>query len=110
MPFTHAASPILYRVTKIYKIRAAATLTSSEALDNFLSRCSTGNKFKKICLQEALKFNYEHAGMWENYMLLCADTQDVADGKHQDDEVIAIVTSQLLELRSVSSVVLFDVY
>lgn len=60
--------------------------------------------------------------MWENYVLLCVDTQDVAgtiqalhrlidlDGKHQDDEVIAIVTSQLLELRNVSSVVLFSAY
>ncbi|KHN87219.1 TPR repeat-containing protein T20B12.1 [Toxocara canis] len=58
---------------------------------------------------EALKFNYEHAKMWENYLLLCVDTNDFAGairalhrlldlkGKHEDDEVLEAVVAQIMK-------------
>ncbi|EPB73799.1 hypothetical protein ANCCEY_07136 [Ancylostoma ceylanicum] len=40
------------------------------------------DRARKI-LQEALKFNYEHPKVWENYLLLCVDT---AQFEQADDE------------------------
>jgi tetratricopeptide (TPR) repeat protein len=65
-------------------------------------------------LTEALKFNYDHANIWENYLLICVDVADFAqaieayhrciDLKHrfQDDQVLEIVVTQVLKLPEVS--------
>ncbi|KAJ1363636.1 hypothetical protein KIN20_023551, partial [Parelaphostrongylus tenuis] len=61
-------------------------------------------------LQEALKFNYEHPKVWENFLLLCVDTAQFDQAinafhrlfdlnkQQKDDEVLDILTSNVLRM------------
>lgn len=63
----------------------------------------------KLTMQEALKFNYEHAKVWENYLLVCIDTADFGQAiqafnrlldlntKQRDDEVLEIMAGEVLK-------------
>jgi len=62
-------------------------------------------------LQEALKYNFEHANIWKNVLLLSVDTADFATaikafhrlvdlrGKHSDDEILGILVKETLKRR-----------
>ncbi|ETN77648.1 tetratricopeptide repeat protein, partial [Necator americanus] len=61
-------------------------------------------------LQEALKFNYEHPKVWENYLLLCVDTAQFDQAikafhrlldlnkQQQDDEILDIIATRVLKI------------
>uniref|UniRef100_A0A915PPA7 Transcription initiation factor TFIID subunit 12 n=1 Tax=Setaria digitata TaxID=48799 RepID=A0A915PPA7_9BILA len=70
----------------------------------------------KVLLQEALKLNFEHIKLRENYMLLCIRTHDLSsaisafhvlldlDKQYKDDIVIEAVTQKLITLREENEV------
>ncbi|PIO57308.1 tetratricopeptide repeat protein, partial [Teladorsagia circumcincta] len=61
-------------------------------------------------LSEALKFNFEHPKVWENYLLLCVDTAEFDQAikafhrlldlnkQQKDDEVLEIMASNVLRM------------
>ncbi|KIH58781.1 tetratricopeptide repeat protein [Ancylostoma duodenale] len=61
-------------------------------------------------IQEALKFNYEHPKVWENYLLLCVDTAQFEQAikafhrlldlnkQQKDDEVLEIIARNVLRI------------
>ncbi|KAL4002330.1 TPR repeat family protein [Acanthocheilonema viteae] len=65
----------------------------------------------KTVLKEALKLNFEHIKLRENYMLLCIRTHDISsaismfhaildsDGQYRDDIIIEALTQKLITLR-----------
>ncbi|MFH4976080.1 hypothetical protein AB6A40_002789 [Gnathostoma spinigerum] len=69
-----------------------------------------GQKLRaRTILQEALRFNYDHANIWENYLLICVDTGELGQAilaynrlldlknKFEDDNIIDILTKQVRE-------------
>lgn len=68
--------------------------------------------------KEALKINFDHAKLWENYMLLCLRTHDYSsaiasyhhlldlDKRYQDEDVLEKITDSLIVMSEVS----FQIY
>ncbi|WKX98831.1 hypothetical protein Q1695_014036 [Nippostrongylus brasiliensis] len=71
-------------------------------------------------LQEALKFNFEHPKVWENYLLLCVDTAEFDQAikafhrlldlnkQQKDDEVLEIITRNVLKMGELICIRKFD--